>query len=140
MSYAIAHKNIAGEIIDDELVIIDLTRGVYFSSKGSSLILWRAISSGQDARAVVKELAKRSPDAEGFEASALSWLETLLREGVLREDTDCAVGGVDAFITSLSEQPITSPTLEMHEDLEDILLFDPVHDFDELGWPKQPQR
>lgn len=136
--YYISNKNISGEIIDDELIIIDLVRGVYFSCKGGALPLWKAIVAGHDAIAVARILASHSTDSASLTAAAEAWLNNLVNAGVLLEQSQTTDGEVSAYIESLENLTFTPPTLEIHEDLQDILLFDPVHDFDELGWPKQP--
>ena len=138
--YALTSKNISGEIIDDELIVIDLSRGVYFTSKGAALHLWRGVLSGNNIEALIEQLCSKSDDPDNFKQMCMEWLNALTSEGVLQE-----AGGEGAtipigFLETEELSKIVPPTFEMHHDLEDILLFDPVHDFDELGWPKQPMR
>ena len=134
--YAVANKNISGEIIDDELIIIDLTRGVYFTSKGAALPLWRAIIKGYGLVGIMEHLAKESGTPLSFVPAVEAWLAILVREGVLRVEDGQGLPLSDDFLAGSSASDAQAPILEMHDDLEDILLFDPVHDFDELGWPK----
>jgi hypothetical protein len=138
--YALASKNISGEIIDDELIVIDLSRGVYFTSKGAALHLWRGVVSGNNIEELVEQLCSQSDDPDNFRQMCAEWLIALTNEGILQEaeggGTTISVG----FLETEELSKIAPPTFEIHRDLEDILLFDPVHDFDELGWPKPPMR
>lgn len=138
--YALASKNISGEIIDDELIVIDLSRGVYFTSKGAALHLWRGVLSGNNIEALIEQLCSKSDDPDNFKQMCMEWLNALTSEGILQEaegeETIIPIG----LLETEEFSKIAPPTFEIHHDLEDILLFDPVHDFDELGWPKQPMR
>ncbi len=135
--YVTAGKNVSGEIIDDELIIIDLARGIYFTSKGGGLPLWRAIVAGCNVNEFAAQLAALSDAPLEFASETEAWISTLLREGIIREqdgdEQPLSVSATKIIVPSRSDPP----TLEMHHDLKDILIFDPVHDFSELGWPKQ---
>ena len=138
--YALTSKNISGEIIDDELIVIDLSRGVYFTSKGAALHLWRGVVSGNNIEELVEQLCSKSDEPDNFKKMCVEWLNALTSEGILQE---AGGGGANISVGLLGTEELSKiapPTFEMHHDLEDILLFDPVHDFDELGWPKQPIR
>ena len=32
-------------------------------------------------------------------------------------------------------KPYTAPAVQKYDDLEDLLLLDPIHEVDEAGWP-----
>ena len=138
--YALASKNISGEIIDDELIVIDLSRGVYFTSKGAALHLWRGVVSGSNVEELVEQLCSKSDDPDNFKQMCVEWLNALTSEGILQKAESGGATIPVGFLEAEELSKIAPPTFEMHYDLEDILLFDPVHDFDELGWPKQPIR
>jgi len=38
-------------------------------------------------------------------------------------------------ITSAERPPFTKPELHKFTDMQDLLLFDPIHEVDESGWP-----
>ena len=137
--YIEAHANISTEIIDGELIIVDLIRGAYYNASGAGPLLWQLLEQGHDAEQSIDVLAAASGDADGFRDAARQWLETLVGNGILTPLDDPATGtpvtppvGIDP-----GEGQLQPPTLEQHTDLEDILLFDPVHDVDALGWPNQ---
>ncbi len=138
--YALTSKNISGEIIDDELIIIDLSRGVYFTSKGAALHLWRGVMLGNNVEELVEQLCSKSDDPDRFKQMSIEWLSALTSEGILQQAEGDGTTISISFLETEELSKIAPPTFEMHYDLEDILLFDPVHDFDELGWPKQPMR
>lgn len=132
----VKNQNISGEIIDNELIIIDLVTGSYFNSTGAGPLLWRAVELGVDAQDAISLLSLKSPDPEGFTAAARSWLDRLVRDGILTPDGESA--DIEEFKREQAAiSTVVEPTLEKHDDLEDLLLYDPVHDVNELGWPKK---
>lgn len=139
-NYRLASKNVSGEIIDDELIIVDLASGAYFNSTGSALLLWRAIASGLDVDAAIGELSARAADPAQFSAAAQEWVGGLVTHGILVPDDDGASASHAPLFADTDISGLEPPVLERHGDMEDLLLFDPVHDFDDLGWPKQPVR
>jgi hypothetical protein len=46
-----------------------------------------------------------------------------------------ALGGYDIFKSSLVDGKWSAPELMIFEDLQDLLLVDPIHDTGEEGWP-----
>ena len=34
-----------------------------------------------------------------------------------------------------AKKPYTAPAVQKYDDLEDLLLLDPIHEVDEAGWP-----
>ena len=138
--YTLASKNISGEIIHDELIIIDLAQGVYFTSKGAALYLWKAIVFGSEVAEVIDQLSKKADDPVGFIKKSETWINALTSHGIIKKEIGQGTPVSADWLKSEHLTNIVPPTYEMHQDLEDILLFDPVHDVDGLGWPKPPMR
>jgi len=139
MQYVLTSKQISGEIIDDELIVIDLDRGLYFTSKGAALPLWTSMLAGCDVDALKAELATRSDDPSQFIAAVDIWFATFVEQGILRPIEGISAPLPDGFLEGVSARELHAPTAEVHRDLADILIYDPVHDFEEIGWPKQPK-
>ena len=83
---------------------------------------------------VVAEVSALS-DAEpaAFAAATTSLVEALLAEGLLVEGPPAEEKAWQAVAGSEGQYGL--PTLERFTDMEDLLLLDPVHDVEEMGWP-----
>ena len=126
--FTVNRPAVIDEIIDDEVVVVDLQRGIYFSIRGSGTAIWDLLVDS----ATVEE-ATLHVGAEGEAASLVAEFvaaleqESLLREVLTQDPTPSSRPALDA--------PFEPPLFERFTDMEDLLLLDPVHDVDEQGWP-----
>lgn len=126
--------NVSARSFGDEVVAANFVRGVYYSLLGSAAQVWEGLTAGVPLDLVVADVSALS-DAEpaAFAAAAKALVESLLEEGLLVEG---APGEVKAWQAMASgDGPYGLPTLERFTDMEDLLLLDPVHDVEEMGWP-----
>lgn len=133
------------EAIDGEVIIINLTTGNYYSLKGSAAEAWGLIQhpGGVDAAelvtAIVDGFGTSSPEVE---AALEPFLAELQDEGLVTwmpASGDPVAAIVDhprsngPMVARLAFEP---PTLEKFTDMQDLVLLDPVHEVDEMGWPQ----
>jgi hypothetical protein len=63
-------------------------------------------------------------------------LQELLAEALVVPGAPAAGGaGTVATAVPAARQPYEAPALHKYNDMQDLLLLDPVHDVDETGWP-----
>lgn len=133
--YEMNTPQVAGEIIDHEAVIINLATGHYFSLEGVAADIWYAIERHSTLPTIVNALVikySEQPQPK-LEAHTKAFIQLLLDEGLVR-----SVEGEDSGTISLSEtaaQKYSVPVLKKFTDMEDLILLDPIHEVDELGWP-----
>lgn len=120
------------ETVDGETIIIDLSSGTYFSLRGSAPAIWAALAQGAGPAEIVSAL-EHAYDAEpgAIEASVAGLLEELERERLIAPGEEPAT----APVLEQAEGAFEEPRLEKYEDLQDIILLDPVHRVDDAGWP-----
>lgn len=122
------------ETIDGETIIIDLATGTYYSLRGSAPAIWHALAEGASVETTVEHLHSlydTVPDEIAVRVEA--FLGELEAEGLIALGT-----GPAAPVPATDEQerlPFEPPELEKYEDLQDIILLDPVHKVDDRGWP-----
>lgn len=112
------HKAI-GEVLDGEAIIINLQTGSYYSMNAAGSTLWEAMSKQLP-------IAITSPALETF-------ISFLLQEDLISEVP------TSASFSTPSADPVSvtsDPTIEKYEDMQEMLLADPIHDVDNAGWPK----
>jgi hypothetical protein len=129
------------ESIDGEVIIIDLTSGSYFSTKGSGAEIWEVINAspglslGELTDAVLQSFDAVQEDAG---ASIEAFVDRLQEEGLVVDAGQDA--GVTVTVRPVAEggarQPFAAPVLDKYTDMQDLVLIDPVHQVDATGWPQ----
>jgi hypothetical protein len=122
------------ERLDDEVMVIDLESGAYFAFVAAAADTWTLLAGGADAAAVGSELVTRyevGPEQAAAEVGAFA--DQLVGAGLL-ERGDPPQGAVlpPAGGVRLEWQ---APTIQRFDDLQDLLLIDPVHEVEPTGWP-----
>ena len=111
----------------DELVVANLDTGLFYSLGGSAIALWEWLSEGRtlhEIEAAYPDDARAAPAVAAFAAQLV--MEVLLRP--------CAEEPAAPFV-ALSPQAFEPPMIERFDDLQGLLLVDPIHDVSDQGWP-----
>lgn len=140
---AVNAPQVIHESIDGEVIAINLGTGTYYSLKGSAADAWELISRPQGiARSnLVAALATRYAMGESEVAAALAPFVSQLEEEALVAYVDGAAHDEGAptgdFERAESSGAFAAPVLEKFTDMQDLVLLDPVHEADALGWPSR---
>lgn len=133
----IQKDRIVHETIDDEVIIIDLATGTYFSLTKSAASLWPAIVEGTSKDRLIAIMGNAyDAQSSDIEASVDTFLTKLSEEEII-----VIQQGDEAEVAELAPSgdqqklPFEPPTLERYTNMSDLLLLDPIHDVDEQGWP-----
>lgn len=134
------------ETIDNEVVVVNLTSGIYYSFDGVGVCIWDWIDGHRSLEEVVtKSTEYFDGDAELISASVRGFLHKLLEENLVVQDASGEVNGGDTIpqVASSVDNKTSAivfvdPTLQKYTDMEALLLADPIHEVDEsTGWPHQ---
>jgi hypothetical protein len=131
--YAVASADIVSEEFEGEFVVLDLSCGKYYSMDAAASALWRAIVAG----ASMRDLGHALEGATGVNAQSIhEYAEKLVEYGCLTRSDVPGTAQVDAATIEMLRASGSPPTVEMFEDLADLILADPIHDVEEtVGWP-----
>lgn len=126
-----------GEVIDGEAIVIDIETGSYFSLQGAGAFVWQMLSGyGLSLEDLVTAThLHTATDAAQIEAPLRSFVESLVREGLVvsdLRDTAPPLPEVDAGGAACG---FVAPQLSRYDDMQEFLLVDPIHEVDEAGWP-----
>jgi hypothetical protein len=110
------------ETIDGETIVIDLSTGTYFSLRGSGPVIWNAIASGASLQAIIDSLER-------------AYLSELEAEQLIAQGNGTGQSAEPASTPPETRSAFEPPRLEKYEDMQDIILLDPVHMVDDQGWP-----
>jgi hypothetical protein len=127
------------ETIDGETIIIDLATGTYYSLQGAATEIWNALALGCGTDAVALQL-ERAYDADSatLAAAVASFAAELVQYGlVVASSTDDTGAETVPFAAAGERRPFEPPRIERYDDMQDIILLDPVHQVDAQGWPAQ---
>ena len=138
--YGVKAPRVVYEVFDEEVVVLDLESGSYYSLRASAAWIFQAAAGGA-SRTEIAATFVRGDDDRGhadradMPATVGAFLDSLVSEGLLVPQP--ANGGPPARLDPPGDAgPFTPPQFEKFTDMQDLLLLDPIHDVDETGWPR----
>lgn len=137
IKFSINTPNIAHESIDGEVVVINLVSGNYYSLDGTGAKIWDLIDRGYSCSVITEIMSSQ------YTSDEINISDTITHFLSELEQEDLIVPNAQA----VEEQPIDSsitpeltiftiPTVNRYSDMQELLLLDPIHDVDAMGWPK----
>lgn len=129
--YQLASSDIACEEFDGEMVVLNLASGHYFALNQSASFLMQAVLSGHaiDQLAAINTLSFSAEDVTRFFADLAS-------HDLIAPDGAAEACPVDTDTVQSAQALTEKPVLEVHDDLADLIIADPIHDTDvAVGWP-----
>jgi hypothetical protein len=136
-TYTTVVPEIASEIFDGELVIANYGSGLYYSISSEGSLIWQGLAHGLTVSQVTAWLADHFPDQAGELSTVVEdFVRKLAADGLILEasTTDSSI----SELPLLTETRFAHPMIERFDDLQELLLLDPVHDVDQAGWPRRP--
>jgi hypothetical protein len=128
-----APTQVAHERVEDEVIAINLSTGTYFSLRDSAADVWSLLIAGADVDGAAAALAGAyDADVAPFADDVRVFVASLVAEGLVAELPDEAPATVAGPSTT---RPYAPPVVERYDDMEDLLLLDPIHEVDDAGWP-----
>lgn len=126
----------ASELFDGEVVIAHYGTGLYFSISASGALIWQGLRHGLSAAEAAQWLAGHFvAEADGIPAQVDAFVATLVGRQLLIEVGERErAGDLPAIVLAAWQEP----ALDSFDDLQELLLLDPVHDVTEAGWPHRP--
>jgi hypothetical protein len=127
------------ELIDGEVVIINMQSGSYYSLMDTGAIVWEMLEQSWGRSDMLDRLvAQYDADADTLAQSLDQLLEQLHNESLIlvAEATKTSIKTEDL---PQQKQPFTPPTFYKYDDMQELLLVDPIHDVDPAGWPNLQQ-
>lgn len=122
------------ETIDGEVIVIDLATGTYFSLQGGAANVWKLIGGGYSPLLMATALAAAYPESdESIRARLDTFLKELKSEELVVDATDQS--SPPTIAVEISVSGAFTPHLEKHTDMAELILLDPVHEVDSMGWP-----
>lgn len=130
--------HVISQIIEGEAIVINLENGSYFTFNGSGSDVWAGVESGADPRAIAAHLQARYGIGADVSTMAVhDFLQVLHAEQLVTEDN---AQGATVAANLAPAGPFDEPSMQKFEDMQDLILLDPVHEVEEQqGWPHPRQ-
>ncbi len=121
-SEGVTHQNIEGEVI-----AIHMARGTYHSLTGAAAVVWGELVSEPQSVETLNDAFDAAPK------DSLQRLQALIEQLVEQDLVEPA--DITAATSMNNRVAWEEPVMESFDDMQDLLLADPIHDVDERGWP-----
>lgn len=145
LRYKVNVPHIVHEIFEDqEAAIINLKSGNYYSLDPVGAHIWSKIESGLSVGEILEQVTSHY---EGSPVEMINevnkFIEALCSEQLILA-TDAA-GDPPSPVVKVDRNGDTvkpafrPPLLERYNDMQELLLLDPIHEVDDTGWPNRKQ-
>lgn len=136
-TYAINTSRAISETLDGETIIINLESGTYYSMNETGSLVWSYLESGYSLDTIVECLLQQYEATPEIVEKAVLDLIALLEADQLIAQTDAPGIPLPLEEIDIPKKPFVVPVIEKYEDMQEMLLADPIHDVDTAGWPKR---
>ena len=126
------------ESIDGEVVIVNVDKGLYFSSDGLGAKLWSMIAEAESVDSLIKWTGDNYATPADVVSADIRSFVSQLEENELVVPVNEAPETEAPALPSPAPATYSKPELNIYSDMEELLLLDPVHDAGEEGWPNKP--
>lgn len=130
--YEVDEPTVIHERYDDEVLIVNLKDGAYFSLVDGGAVAWGLLVMGASVDDLVAAFERRyDGPRDVIEAALTGFLAGLESAGLVRRRAATAAW-VDTW--SGGRMPFSAPRIDRYTDIEEHMKVDPVHEVDERGW------
>lgn len=129
--------NIMHETIENEVIVVNIDNGTYYSFDGVGGRIWEWLGVGRTLDDVIAAVQSSfRGDATAIAASVTAFVEQLRTEELVRV-THVERHAEAAGAAAPADAPVfAAPALQKYTDMQALLLADPIHEVDESsGWP-----
>jgi hypothetical protein len=130
---------VIGEVIDGDVVLINFDTGTYYLLGGAGAEIWPLLEQGATPAVIEARLREVYALADGDIRPDLDrWLEELVSEHLIAPGEPSPGDPAPDLPAATEAGEYAPPTLSRFDDMQEMLLLDPIHDVAETGWPHRP--
>jgi hypothetical protein len=140
--FKINTPHIVSDFIEDEVIILNLKSGNYYSCRFIAAKIWLMLEQGLSIEKISIDISKfYDGKQKDISDSVDDFIKKLINEEliIISPLENKAIPQVE--LDNLKESKVTikekfiPPILEVYNNLQDLLLVDPIHDVSDEGWP-----
>jgi len=144
--FRINTPHVVFENYEDEIVLINLDNGNYYSLADEAAAVLGFVEKGLTQDEILHEIfQKYLGKIEDIQSDINQFIERLQQEGLIISTEKIIVDNNHKHNAETepilnSQKPVFAvPILNRYTDMQDLILLDPVHEVDESGWPNPKQ-
>jgi hypothetical protein len=130
--------SVVARVIDGEVICIAFETGTYYAASGSAAAIMAALLRETPPSQIAESFATNGHWSRGAIAqSVYEFLNALEQEGLIEPcaRSSSAVGVAQVAEPEQKSIEFQRPEFTRYSDLEDLLMLDPIHEVDPMGWP-----
>jgi hypothetical protein len=138
--YRVNNPKVVSETIDGEVVMINLESGSYYSTDRIGAEIWNFIEQCTTPGEILHSMSQRYDGSpKDIEVAVLDFMKQLKEEKLIVADGggEVASNPIVPAQAAAARNPFVKPSVQKYDDMQELLLADPIHDFDEAGWPNK---
>lgn len=136
MRYTVNSPMVITENIDGELIVLNMESGKYYSTQGSGIAIWQLLSGGYLEQDVVDILVARHPENGDAISEAVAEMKQLFIDDNLLKPSE-SDEPLAAQLELEPDRPFEKPEFKAYTDMQGLLLLDPIHEVEDMGWPQK---
>ena len=142
--FRINRPQVICETFDDEVVLVNLDNGHYYSIDKVGADIWAFIESGDAIGDILRGIMQKyKGNLADIESAIEQFVDELQQESLIVTSATNEIRKTQVSKGQSETKPATEklnfepPLLQRYTDMQDLLLLDPIHEVDETGWPKK---
>ena len=133
--FCIYDKNIISDVFGEEVVLVNLESGMYFSLRTTATQAWIRLQNNYSVYEIITELGNLyEVTNEELSKQIHVFVQELIDKKLIKL-SDATEKNPVAINENQQKGNFVPLVLEVFSDMQEILLLDPVHDVDKSGWP-----
>lgn len=132
-------EQVSSEIFGEEAVVVNFMTGKYFGMTGSAPVIWQLFETPVTRDDVINSLKGLHGKTDELIEQVKTFIDVLLQENLIINAGE--LPGENSHSKAIILNPDIlklPPVIEIFDDLQELIVLDPIHDADpERGWPAQ---
>ena len=133
------NSKVVHEAFEDELVIVNLDNGNYYTLSTVGADVWALIGAGATTGEIMSQIAGAyAGDIATIRGGVTQLVDSLVAEDLIMPDPTPAPAPSSSAVPRAENgqrRVFETPVLQKYMDMQALLLLDPIHEVDEAGWP-----
>jgi hypothetical protein len=134
MRFIVKPTQISHDRLQDEVIIINVGSGAYYSGSGPAADVWSILTGGSTIADAARVLASAYSAQEDTVARDLETAVNFLIERGLIESVS-GNGSASIALPEAVRGEWMMPQFDEYTDMWELIKLDPIHETDEVGWP-----
>ncbi len=133
--FLVNEAKVVSQTLEGEAIVINLEKGNYYSFNVTGSEIWDSIIAGHSLRTIEQCISDRyNVSLEQAEEEVRAFVTSLEQEDLVTRTEKGETAHSAPTVTKATEQ-FVRPSFERYDDMQEMLLADPIHDVGETGWP-----